>query len=51
MAHGTDTYRHADEILSDADAAMYKAKSSGKNRYAILWKPEARSARGGGGQI
>ena len=46
IAHGTDAYRHADEILSDADAAMYQAKSSGKNRYAILKKPEPRSARG-----
>ncbi|AQQ00107.1 diguanylate cyclase [Pseudoalteromonas aliena] len=29
-------YKHTDEIIRDADAAMYYAKNSGKNRYELF---------------
>ncbi|HEX8913424.1 MAG TPA: bifunctional diguanylate cyclase/phosphodiesterase, partial [Humisphaera sp.] len=33
---GTPAYRSAAEVLRDADSAMYAAKESGKNRYAVF---------------
>lgn len=36
IAFGSPRYQSADELLRDADLAMYKAKTSGKARYAIF---------------
>ncbi len=36
IAFGTDLVTFADELLRDADAAMYLAKDQGKGRYAIF---------------
>jgi diguanylate cyclase (GGDEF)-like protein len=36
IAFGTDHVTFADELLRDADAAMYLAKDQGKGRYAIF---------------
>ncbi len=33
---GTPAYHNADEVLRDADIAMYFAKSQGKSRYAVF---------------
>ncbi len=33
---GTTSYHRADEILRDADLAMYRAKQSGRGKYAIF---------------
>jgi len=38
IALSSNDYHNADEILRDADAAMYKAKKAGKARY-IIFKP------------
>ena len=32
----TGEYKHTEEILRDADIAMYRAKSSGRNRYEVF---------------
>jgi diguanylate cyclase (GGDEF)-like protein/PAS domain S-box-containing protein len=42
IALGDDSYEEPDEILRNADLAMYAAKNSGKNRYA-LFKPSMKS--------
>jgi diguanylate cyclase (GGDEF)-like protein len=31
----------SEQLLKRADAAMYEAKSNGKNRYALAWDPES----------
>jgi diguanylate cyclase (GGDEF)-like protein/PAS domain S-box-containing protein len=36
IALSTPSYEHAEEILRDADTAMYRAKSLGKARYEIF---------------
>lgn len=36
IAHGHDGYQHADEVLRDADTAMYSAKNWGKGRYVVF---------------
>jgi diguanylate cyclase (GGDEF)-like protein/PAS domain S-box-containing protein len=36
IAMGDPTYKQAEDLLRDADAAMYKAKHQGKNRYAVF---------------
>ncbi len=33
---GSETYKHPEEMLRDADTAMYRAKSGGKSRYEIF---------------
>jgi diguanylate cyclase (GGDEF)-like protein/PAS domain S-box-containing protein len=38
LALSTDGYESADEILRDADRAMYRAKASGKSRYELFDK-------------
>jgi diguanylate cyclase (GGDEF)-like protein/PAS domain S-box-containing protein len=39
IALGGSGYEHPEELLRDADTAMYKAKSMGKRRYAIFDTP------------
>ena len=34
--YSKQSYKHTDEIIRDADAAMYHAKNSGKNRYELF---------------
>lgn len=36
IAPGSSNYRHPEEILRDADTAMYRAKSLGKARYEVF---------------
>ncbi|HEY0010073.1 MAG TPA: diguanylate cyclase, partial [Tepidisphaeraceae bacterium] len=36
IAHGSPEYRSAEEVLRDADAALYRAKGAGKARYAVF---------------
>ena len=36
IVHSSINYQRADEVLRDADIAMYKAKSKGKGRYEIF---------------
>jgi diguanylate cyclase (GGDEF)-like protein/PAS domain S-box-containing protein len=36
IVHGERSYRTADELLRDADAAMYRAKTTGKGSYALF---------------
>lgn len=36
IAEITNDYRLADDVLRDADAAMYQAKSLGRNRYVLF---------------
>ncbi|MGK7907549.1 MAG: EAL domain-containing protein [Synechococcus sp.] len=36
IAISSSVYEHPDELLRDADAAMYRAKQSGKDRYAVF---------------
>ena len=36
ITHSNQDYKHTDEIIRDADAAMYHAKNSGKNRYELF---------------
>ncbi len=38
IALGNAKYKKAEEMLRDADSAMYRAKADGKNRYAIFDK-------------
>ncbi|MDC8831851.1 EAL domain-containing protein [Alteromonas gilva] len=38
IAHVESYYRTADEVIRDADAAMYQAKSLGRGRYVIFDK-------------
>ena len=36
IAIGNSSYQHAEEIMRDADTAMYRAKSLGKARYEVF---------------
>ena len=36
ITYSKKSYTHTDEIIRDADAAMYHAKNSGKNRYELF---------------
>jgi diguanylate cyclase (GGDEF)-like protein/PAS domain S-box-containing protein len=36
IALAAETYRHPEEILRDADAAMYRAKAEGRGRYKVF---------------
>ncbi|MBD2467360.1 EAL domain-containing protein [Nostoc sp. FACHB-145] len=36
IALSTSTYNHPEQLIRDADIAMYRAKASGKARYAIF---------------
>jgi diguanylate cyclase (GGDEF)-like protein/PAS domain S-box-containing protein len=36
IAHSSPNYQHAEDILRDADTAMYRAKSAGKARHEIF---------------
>ncbi|MBH0039967.1 sensor domain-containing diguanylate cyclase [Pseudoalteromonas sp. SWN166] len=36
ITYSKKSYMHTDEIIRDADAAMYHAKNSGKNRYELF---------------
>lgn len=36
IAFGSGTYRHADEVIRDADIAMYQAKAKGKSKIEIF---------------
>jgi len=36
ITYSKQSYKHTDEIIRDADAAMYHAKKSGKNRYELF---------------
>jgi diguanylate cyclase (GGDEF)-like protein len=47
IAHGKPAYLHPDSILTDADSAMYYAKTLGKNRHATFLEVNTRSASGG----
>ncbi|HEV8122773.1 MAG TPA: EAL domain-containing protein [Gemmatimonadales bacterium] len=38
IAHGSADYGHADQLLRDADTAMYRAKSGGKARHEVFQK-------------
>jgi diguanylate cyclase (GGDEF)-like protein/PAS domain S-box-containing protein len=39
-------YRHPEEILRDADAAMYQAKAEGRGRYKVFQKDAERGRHG-----
>jgi diguanylate cyclase (GGDEF)-like protein len=43
VVHSSGRYRHSDDMLRDADIAMYEAKSRGKNCY-VLFTPFMREA-------
>ncbi|WP_193049521.1 bifunctional diguanylate cyclase/phosphodiesterase [Pseudoalteromonas undina] len=36
ITYSKQSYKHTDEIIRDADAAMYYAKNSGKNRFELF---------------
>ncbi len=36
IAHAEPHYRHAEELLRDADAAMYRAKAQGRQRHEVF---------------
>ncbi|NJK42206.1 MAG: diguanylate cyclase [Acaryochloridaceae cyanobacterium SU_2_1] len=38
IVQGDSRYRLADELIRDADIAMYKAKTNGKGHYAVLMR-------------
>jgi diguanylate cyclase (GGDEF)-like protein/PAS domain S-box-containing protein len=45
IARGSPSYRCADELMRDADAAMYAAKDLGKARYHFFDAPRQKLAR------
>ena len=44
IAEDADRYQRAEEILRDADTAMYQAKQAGKNRHAFFQTAHRREA-------
>ncbi|HEY0503217.1 MAG TPA: EAL domain-containing protein [Lysobacter sp.] len=44
IAVGNERYQHADELLRDADSALYRAKALGRKRYQLFDESLQRSA-------